>query len=194
MATHLHPRARGQDGNVTLVIATGGVTRNMIANNAVTTEKIANGTIRSEDLSNGTALAEIKDNDGSGSGLDADLLDGKHASNFAVSSHNHDSRYAKSKQSCAIGNVVTGIDSGGNLICNSTSTTAALEARIARLESLLNGVERSGNDIILGNLFSSVSGGGGNTANGTVSSISKGACRSASGFFQWVAGGLSLSG
>jgi hypothetical protein len=34
-------------------------------------------------------------NDGSGSGLDADLLDGKHASDFATASHNHDSAYVK---------------------------------------------------------------------------------------------------
>jgi len=34
-------------------------------------------------------------NDGSGSGLDADLLDGQHASAFASSSHNHDSTYVK---------------------------------------------------------------------------------------------------
>ena len=36
-------------------------------------------------------------NDGSGSGLDADLLDGKHASAFATIDHNHDDRYAYSK-------------------------------------------------------------------------------------------------
>lgn len=34
-------------------------------------------------------------NDGSGSGLDADLLDGKHASDFATAGHNHDSRYLR---------------------------------------------------------------------------------------------------
>lgn len=33
-------------------------------------------------------------NDGSGSGLDADLLDGKHASEFATSTHNHDGIYS----------------------------------------------------------------------------------------------------
>lgn len=32
-------------------------------------------------------------NDGSGSGLDADLLDGYHASSFSLTSHNHDGRY-----------------------------------------------------------------------------------------------------
>jgi hypothetical protein len=35
----------------------------------------------------------ILTNDGSGSGLDADLLDGQHASAFATVDHNHDSRY-----------------------------------------------------------------------------------------------------
>lgn len=34
------------------------------------------------------------DNDGSGSGLDADKLDGYHASSFALSNHNHDATYA----------------------------------------------------------------------------------------------------
>lgn len=34
-----------------------------------------------------------KGNDGSSSGLDADLLDGKHASDFAESTHNHDEKY-----------------------------------------------------------------------------------------------------
>lgn len=32
-------------------------------------------------------------NDGAGSGLDADLVDGKHASDFALAGHNHDDRY-----------------------------------------------------------------------------------------------------
>lgn len=36
-------------------------------------------------------LTAIKTVDGSGSGLDADLLDGQHASEFAAASHNHDS-------------------------------------------------------------------------------------------------------
>lgn len=35
-----------------------------------------------------------ENSDGSGSGLDADLLDGKHASDFATSTHNHDGVYA----------------------------------------------------------------------------------------------------
>jgi len=42
---------------------------------------------------NGWAKMWNSANDGSGSGLDADLLDGNHASAFAVASHNHDDRY-----------------------------------------------------------------------------------------------------
>ena len=37
----------------------------------------------------GAALAEILDDDGSGSGLDADLLDGLDSSAFAAAAHNH---------------------------------------------------------------------------------------------------------
>ena len=44
-------------------------------------------------------------NDGSGSGLDADLLDGNHASAFALSSHTHDDRYYTETE---IGNFFSG--------------------------------------------------------------------------------------
>jgi hypothetical protein len=40
-------------------------------------------------LADGAALAEILDDDGSGSGLDADLLDGQHAAAFSLSGHTH---------------------------------------------------------------------------------------------------------
>lgn len=51
-------------------------------------------------------------NDGSGSGLDADLLDGNHASAFATSGHNHDSAYVS-----ALGT------SGNNLTWTKNGTT-----------------------------------------------------------------------
>jgi hypothetical protein len=41
------------------------------------------------------AFGAVLDNDGSGSGLDADLLDGEHASAFAAAAHDHDSSYWK---------------------------------------------------------------------------------------------------
>ncbi len=61
--------------------------------NSVTTGMIVNATIMADDLRGGAALAEILDDDGPGSGLNADLLDGEHASAFADASHDHDKRY-----------------------------------------------------------------------------------------------------
>lgn len=43
---------------------------------------VLNNSLTAADMHDGTALAEILDDDGSGSGLDADLLDGHHASFF----------------------------------------------------------------------------------------------------------------
>ena len=53
--------------------------------NSITSAMITDGAIDDVDLADGTALAEITDDDGSGSGLDADLLDGSHSSTFALS-------------------------------------------------------------------------------------------------------------
>lgn len=47
------------------------------------------GTYPNPTLADGATLAEILDDDGAGSGLDADLLDGSHASAFATSGHTH---------------------------------------------------------------------------------------------------------
>ena len=77
------------------------------------------------------AVAAIKAVDGSGSGLDADLLDGQHASAFAASSHNHDTLYYTKAQ----------VD---NLISN-------LQTQITALQNLLQGLTRSGNDFIITN-------------------------------------------
>lgn len=50
---------------------------------------VAAGTVTAAMLADGAALAEILDDDGAGSGLDADLLDGSHAAAFATASHTH---------------------------------------------------------------------------------------------------------
>ena len=47
------------------------------------------GSISSAMIQDGATLAEILDDDGAGSTLDADLLDGSHAAAFALSGHNH---------------------------------------------------------------------------------------------------------
>ena len=52
-----------------------------------------------------------EENDGSGSGLDADKLDGNHASAFATAGHNHDSTYLGINAKAADSEKVDGIDS-----------------------------------------------------------------------------------
>jgi len=52
------------------------------------------GAITSTMIADGATLSEILDNDGAGSGLDADLLDGQHAAAFADVGHNHDTSYS----------------------------------------------------------------------------------------------------
>ncbi|HEO71135.1 MAG TPA: hypothetical protein ENN80_07720 [Candidatus Hydrogenedentes bacterium] len=49
---------------------------------SVNSASIVNGSIEAEDLADGACLAGLLDNDGSGSGLDADLLDGMDSSDF----------------------------------------------------------------------------------------------------------------
>ena len=58
-----------------------------IANNTVTSVKIQDGEVQADDLADGTALAEILDDDGTGSGLDADMLDGESRSYYRNASN-----------------------------------------------------------------------------------------------------------
>ena len=51
------------------------------------------GCVNAADIADGAALGEIADDDGSGSGLDADLLDGESSADFAAAAHDHDDRY-----------------------------------------------------------------------------------------------------
>jgi hypothetical protein len=50
--------------------------------NSVTSAMITDGAVTSSDLADEAALAEILDDDGPGSGLNADMVDGLHASSF----------------------------------------------------------------------------------------------------------------
>ena len=62
---------------------------------SVNSAMIVDNSLTAGDLQDGATLAEISDDDGAGSGLDADLLDGQHAGAFAGSGHNHDAAYWK---------------------------------------------------------------------------------------------------
>ena len=57
-------------------------------------------------------------NDGSGSGLDADTLDGSHASDFALATHDHDTRYLQLTGGTLTGDLVI----NANLTVNGTQT------------------------------------------------------------------------
>ena len=82
---------------LTIAATTGG-----IGTGAITSDHILNGTISFIDIGqNGCSSNQVMKWSGSawicasgtGSGLDADLLDGQHASAFALSSHNHNTLY-----------------------------------------------------------------------------------------------------
>jgi hypothetical protein len=81
--------------------------------NAVTSSMIVNGTVVDGDIATGAEIAPSKiagtawtsSNDGAGSGLDADRLDGQDAGDFAASGHDHDERYyTESELSSSDGN------------------------------------------------------------------------------------------
>jgi hypothetical protein len=56
---------------------------------SITSTMIAAGQVSSSDLQGGACLAEIADDDGAGSGLDSDLLDGLEGSDLALAGHTH---------------------------------------------------------------------------------------------------------
>ena len=60
------------------------------------------GSVTSAMLVDGASLAEILDDDGAGSTLDADLLDGVHASAFATAGHLHDATYVNEGQAGSV--------------------------------------------------------------------------------------------
>jgi hypothetical protein len=85
------------EGDVTLRVADRGITTSKLADGAVAPGKIATGTIVDADISSSAAISPNKingtawtsANDGSGSGLDADMLDGLHASSFLSTSNDY---------------------------------------------------------------------------------------------------------
>ena len=89
----------GTSGEVTLALDTayadGRYVNEGQGEASVTSAMLVDGTVNANDLQDGAALAEIPDDDGAGSGLDSDLLDGQQASAFALASHDHDASYWK---------------------------------------------------------------------------------------------------
>lgn len=69
---------------------------------SIASAMITDGVVSSGDLQDGAALAEIADDDGAASGLDADLFDGLDSTAFASSSHNHDTAYVNEGQADSV--------------------------------------------------------------------------------------------
>ena len=74
-------------------VADNSLTATDLAEGSVRTSEIADGEVTKADFAKGAVMAAVLDEDGSGSGLDADLLDGNNSSFFATWAHNHDTSY-----------------------------------------------------------------------------------------------------
>jgi hypothetical protein len=114
-------------------VAAGGITSSMLASGAVTSSAIQDG----------ATMTEILDDDGPGSQLNCDYIDGLDASAFASAAHDHDSRYYTKSQ---VDTIVSG-----------------LESRIATLETLLANVSRVGNDLTFSGMNVKIVDGSGST-------------------------------
>jgi len=76
--------------------------------NSITSDMIVDAQIMNVDISSVANIEASKINDGSGSGLDADYLDGLNSTNFASSGHNHDADYVNENQASSVtSNMIT---------------------------------------------------------------------------------------
>jgi hypothetical protein len=190
----------------------GMVDTENIMDNAVTGAKIRDGEVKAVDLSDGTALAEIKDDDGSGSGLDADKLDGHDTAYFARAATLTTLQNQVAALQTQVNQLVTllasvtrnGNDitfSGVNVhIVNGTGTTDGVYNGRGNLIVGYNEERSSGNvrtgshNIVVGmrQNYSSYGGlvsGNSNTISGILSSVSGGSGNTASGSYSSVSGG-----
>lgn len=72
--------------------------------------------------------------DGHGSGIDADLLDGRHASDFSLTSHNHDSSYVKKSGDTMTGGLSTsGWGTGFKVIKDNSDVSLNIANNQARI-------------------------------------------------------------
>jgi len=112
-------------------IAAGAITNTMIATGAVSTVKIGDGQVTNAKITgpidaskidplitrDSEVMTIVKNNDGSGSGVDADLLDGFHASGFSLISHDHNAAYVN-----VTGDSMSGTSSGAVLSVTNNGT------------------------------------------------------------------------
>jgi hypothetical protein len=84
---------------------------NHVISNVDGLQTALNGKLNSSAYTADDVLTKIKTVDGASSGLDADLLDGNHASAFATSGHNHDTQYLGITSKAADSELLDGDDS-----------------------------------------------------------------------------------
>jgi hypothetical protein len=94
------------------------------------TAEVKDGSITSTKLADGAALAEILDDDGAGSGLDADLLDGQHAAAFAAASHSHTSADVSDFTEAAQDAIGAMLDDSATIALTYTDATPAMVASV----------------------------------------------------------------
>ena len=100
-ANTLGGKTAGQFANATHAHSGGDITSGTVAEGRI------DGSIARDD----EVMPTVKANDGAGSGVDADTLDGQNSSAFASSSHNHDGRYYFSGSKVADSDKLDGKDS-----------------------------------------------------------------------------------
>jgi len=112
-------------------IAAEAITNTMLGTGAVSTAKIGDGQVTNAKITgpidaskidpsitrDSEVMTIVKNNDGSGSGVDADLLDGFHASGFSLISHDHNAAYVN-----VTGDSMSGTSSGAVLSVTNSGT------------------------------------------------------------------------
>ena len=121
-------------------IADGAVTGDKLAGKSVTSEHLTNGAVTGDKLADG-AVTSAKISGGSGSGLDADLLDGQHASDI-IDAASDEVRIPIS----ACGTVITSSSGSGSyyLTSNLTCTGHGIKIYASNVTVDLNGFTLSG--------------------------------------------------
>jgi hypothetical protein len=66
----------------TMMLQDAAVDTTKLADNAITESKLGDATVTPAKIQDGATLSEISDDDGAGSGLDADMVDGQHGSYY----------------------------------------------------------------------------------------------------------------